>query len=155
MGSVRFVPLHRRFDVRRNDDLLFQSVTASGENQDLGLASPEPSRDAWLAERYPHGRARCPKSSPSSATPFGFTLETVSLQFDHLRYPWKPLSFRSGRFSHPFTLLHTCILNPDGSTPSDDEASTPYRTLYYPYRSADGPFDGPGILGKRHLRWLA
>jgi len=44
----------------------------------------------------------------------------------------KPLSFRSRGFSPRFTLLHACILNSDDSTSSHDEASSSYRTLYYP-----------------------
>jgi hypothetical protein len=44
----------------------------------------------------------------------------------------EPLSFRSGGFSPPLSLLHTCILNLDDSPLSHDKASPSYKTLYYP-----------------------
>jgi len=70
----------------------------------------------------------------SSTTPFGLVLEAVSPPSDYLPDNGEPLSFRSGGFSPPFTLLHACILNSDDSTLSHDNASRSYRTLYYPLR---------------------
>jgi len=115
-------------DLRSRGDRFSRALKSKGEDQDL---SPPLLRGSTPQD--------CPEPLiplSSSATPFGLALEPVSPPLDHLPHHGEPLSFRSGGFSPPFTLLHACILNPDDSTSSRDEASRSYRTLYYPWREA-------------------
>jgi len=101
---------------------------------------------------FPFTPLHCPDLCPHRRWPFGGVLEAVSHPSEDF-YGY-PLGFRSGCFSHPFSLLHTCILNPDRSISSHDETSTLQDALLPLRKRTPSPkaTSSAGILSSVYFR---